>query len=185
MENAAKTDATLEEKRAEELTKWHNERARVLRKALVNQMFEQAPGPSPDALRFVLMAEIVAAKDFKQDQLWVEYDIRYDPEIWAVKPEPSEPGHLQGCTHVSTCAKYPGEPGARRQPQVPHFTEHPTPRAACPRTVRHSPWHRCPPMWQAGACYRTTWRTSATPSSSSSSPRGPPSPASGPACASR
>eukprot|EP00873_Tetraselmis_striata_P033535 jgi/Tetstr1/453799/TSEL_040751.t1 len=121
VENAAKTDATLEEKRAEELTKWHNERARVLRKALVNQMFEQAPGPSPDALRFVLMAEIVAAKDFKQDQLWVEYDIRYDPEIWAVKPEPSEPGHLQGCTHVSTCAKYPGEPG---RGVLPHYVAH-------------------------------------------------------------
>jgi Meckel syndrome type 1 protein len=67
------------------------------------------------------MAEIVAAKDFKRDKLWVEYDIRYDPAIWGVKPEPSEAGHLQGCTHVSTCTLYPGEPG---RGILPHYVAH-------------------------------------------------------------
>ncbi len=113
VENAAKTDVTAEEKRREQLMKQHNERARMLRNANTNTAFQPTPGPSPDAMRFVLLAEIMAARDFARDQLWVEYELRYDPEVWLVNAATHEPGVIQGVTQVSHCTAYPGNPGEK------------------------------------------------------------------------
>uniref|UniRef100_A0A061RT25 Meckel syndrome type 1 protein n=2 Tax=Tetraselmis sp. GSL018 TaxID=582737 RepID=A0A061RT25_9CHLO len=122
IENAAKTCTTAEEKRTEQLMKEHSERARMLRKPVRGMAFERPPGISPDALRLVFLGEIVAARDFPQDHLWVEYSVHCDPDVWDVQGSGPQ-GELRGATQVSQCVRYPGDPGIAQLPyRVAHFS---------------------------------------------------------------
>lgn len=58
--------------------------------------FEAAPGPSPDAVRLVLNIEIVAAKAFQRDRLFVEYHLKYDDTVW-------ECGKATGYSKMVSC----------------------------------------------------------------------------------
>lgn len=55
-----------------------------------------AAGPE-GTLRLVLLGEIMAAADFEEDNLYIEYLIQYDPELWDLQTAWSqvEPGLLR------------------------------------------------------------------------------------------
>lgn len=55
-----------------------------------------AAGPE-GTLRLVLLGEIMAAADFEEDNLYIEYLIQYDPELWELQTAWSqvEPGLLR------------------------------------------------------------------------------------------
>lgn len=57
-------------------------RAAGLRRMVGAGEFEAPPGPSSDAVRLLLNIEIVAAKAFQRDRLFVEYHLKYDDKVW-------------------------------------------------------------------------------------------------------
>lgn len=60
-------------------------KAEELRRTLHGASFSDSPGPSDEAVRFVLLGEICSVTGFQRDQLYVEYVVRYDPNIWAAE----------------------------------------------------------------------------------------------------
>ncbi|WIA30296.1 hypothetical protein OEZ86_000384 [Tetradesmus obliquus] len=77
-----------------------------------SSMMEHSPPPGPDgaALRLLLLAELVSAAGFQRDRLYVEWQLRFDPELWVLQHSEQEvlqPGLIQGVTHVSQMTQYP------------------------------------------------------------------------------
>lgn len=73
------------ERRTTKLQKSVMQRADELRRATYALNFTPPPGPGPQALRLHVFAEIMAAAGFSRDQLYVEYMVAYDPQVWALQ----------------------------------------------------------------------------------------------------
>lgn len=58
-----------------------------------------AAGPSANAIRVIIMAEIVAAANFERDRLYVEWQLQYPEQLWRLQsPDPGDhdgPGLLK------------------------------------------------------------------------------------------
>ncbi|KAK9824277.1 hypothetical protein WJX72_009110 [[Myrmecia] bisecta] len=111
VENAAKVEPIKIEKKDGKLQSAVQKRAHVLHRQPARE-FMAPPDPTPHALRLLLLAEIVAAKDFERDRLFVDYTVRYDAKIWqpvgvSAGKENQEPGILQGVTQASMMTLYP------------------------------------------------------------------------------
>jgi len=55
-------------------------------------------GPDANALRLLLLAELVSAAGFERDRLYVEWQLRFDPELWILQHSEQEvvqPGVIQ------------------------------------------------------------------------------------------
>eukprot|EP00899_Mesostigma_viride_P004901 jgi/Mesvir1/14411/Mv09797-RA.1 len=99
LSNAAAGETALEV-RQEKLVAGISEKvAHLRRQAFLEGGFAPPPGPSPDAVRLVIYGEIVAGKDFKRDYLYVEYFVKYDPQVWECPPDMMQ--GLHGITQVS------------------------------------------------------------------------------------
>eukprot|EP00955_Chlamydomonas_euryale_P089237 364447-Chlamydomonas_euryale.AAC.4 len=47
----------------------------------------RAPRTADDATRLLLLGEVLAVADFDWDNLYVEFMLRWDPEVWDIAPE--------------------------------------------------------------------------------------------------
>lgn len=59
-------------------------------------------GPDANALRLLLLAELVSAAGFERDRLYVEWQLRFDPELWILQHSEQEvvqPGVIQVSHH--------------------------------------------------------------------------------------
>lgn len=57
-------------------------------------------GTSSEAMRLILLCEIVSGTDFVRDRLYVDYRIEFDPHIWKIqnqtdKKEDENAGYIQ------------------------------------------------------------------------------------------
>eukprot|EP00959_Pyramimonas_sp_CCMP1952_P309564 6478587-Pyramimonas_sp.AAC.1 len=97
------------------------DRAFQLRRNLVGNEFTPLPGPSPKAMRVTLLAEIVSARGFHYNNLYVEYVIKLGSGWWNGKDQP-----LRGVTQISKTTTYPTSPLSKEDPlgpgtKVAHF----------------------------------------------------------------
>ncbi|GMH40514.1 hypothetical protein BSKO_08418 [Bryopsis sp. KO-2023] len=101
-------------RREARLVRAANKRVEAVRKNAMNIRFTPPPGHTMEALRLVLMCEIVSGTGFLRDRLYVEYRIEFDPECWCLRSPESSRGEatigvLQGVTQVSKMVKYPAD----------------------------------------------------------------------------
>lgn len=47
-------------------------------------------GTSPEALRLLLLCEVVSGTGFARDRLYIEYRLEFDPNIWKLQNETSK-----------------------------------------------------------------------------------------------
>jgi hypothetical protein len=55
-------------------------------------------GPDRNALRLLLLAELVSAAGFERDRLYIEWQLHFDPEQWVLQHSEQEvvqPGLIQ------------------------------------------------------------------------------------------
>jgi hypothetical protein len=55
-------------------------------------------GPDSNALRLLLLAELVSAAGFERDRLYIEWQLHFDPEQWILQHSEQEvvqPGLIQ------------------------------------------------------------------------------------------
>jgi hypothetical protein len=63
-------------------------------------------GPDGNALRLLLLAELVSAAGFERDRLYIEWQLHFDPEQWILQHSEQEvvqPGLIQvrlQCNHA-------------------------------------------------------------------------------------
>mmetsp|Transcript_127 Transcript_127/g.312 ORF Transcript_127/g.312 Transcript_127/m.312 type:complete len:585 (-) Transcript_127:217-1971(-) len=98
-----------------------SDRAFQLRRNLVGNDFTPLPGPSPKAVRVALLAEIVSARGFHYNSLYVEYFIKMGSAWWNCKDQP-----LRGVTQISKTTTYPTSALSKEEPlgpgtKVAHF----------------------------------------------------------------
>jgi hypothetical protein len=63
-------------------------------------------GPDANALRLLLLAELVSAAGFERDRLYVEWQLHFDPEQWVLQHSEQEvvqPGLIQVCQQHAGC----------------------------------------------------------------------------------
>jgi Meckel syndrome type 1 protein len=82
-----------------------------LRKNLVGSKFEALPGPSPNALRVILNMELMSARGFNYDNLYIEYLVKPGPGWWT-----SNKKALRGVTQISKTTTYPVDPLSKEDP---------------------------------------------------------------------
>ncbi|GBG81204.1 hypothetical protein CBR_g31876 [Chara braunii] len=82
-----------------------------------DDQFEDPPGPSPSAIRLLLLIEIMAACGFSHSHTLIEYWIHFDTRIWQCRGELSAP--LYGCTQLSSV--YTRSDDEQRRP-IAHFS---------------------------------------------------------------
>lgn len=93
------------------------DRAARLRSALLGgSSFVPPPGPSPFAVRVTVLLEIVAARGFDYDSLYVEYAVKTNSSAWSVTSGQSQ---LTGCTQVTTSTYYEPDATATAQQDSP------------------------------------------------------------------
>ena len=66
--------------------------------------FAAPPGEKAGSVRFLALAEIVAARGFDRDYLYCEWVLDYDAEVWRVEGDGAQ---TSGSTQISKCVKYP------------------------------------------------------------------------------
>mmetsp|Transcript_7138 Transcript_7138/g.12372 ORF Transcript_7138/g.12372 Transcript_7138/m.12372 type:complete len:611 (+) Transcript_7138:335-2167(+) len=98
-----------------------SDRTYQLRKNLVGSKFEALPGPSPNALRVILNMELMSARGFNYDNLYIEYFVKLGPGWWT-----SNKKALRGVTQISKTTTYPVDPLSKEDPmgaftKVAHF----------------------------------------------------------------
>ncbi|GIL65137.1 hypothetical protein Vafri_18949, partial [Volvox africanus] len=127
VENASATDIPSLEKRTAKLERAVVARAEELRRAALKTDFE-AP-PAGECTRLLLFGEILSAADFLRNHLYIEYVVRWDPDVWnlttpANRQQPqSQPGIAQGVTHISRVTVYPADPATNTPARdVAHFS---------------------------------------------------------------
>jgi len=94
------------EKRKGALAKTAGERAAAFRRTALGSDYMPLPGPSQDAMRLTLLMEIMAGRGFDEDNLYVEYVVDYDKDLWTVNLEGQK--HVRGVTQVARATTYPG-----------------------------------------------------------------------------
>jgi hypothetical protein len=93
------------------------DRAARLRSALLGgSSFVPPPGPSPFAVRVTVLLEIVAARGFDYDSLYVEYAVKTNSSAWSVTSGQSQ---LTGVTQVTTSTYYEPDATATAQQDSP------------------------------------------------------------------
>eukprot|EP00775_Hariotina_reticulata_P010980 gene10980-11135_t len=102
------------------------------------------PGPDANAVRLVLLAELVSAAGFTRDRLYIEWQLHFNPDLWVLQyseQDVPQPGLIQGVTHVSRMVQYPADPSTDTPPLwVAHFA-HPIEAEWIARSTR------CPKDW--------------------------------------
>jgi Meckel syndrome type 1 protein len=66
--------------------------------------FAAPPGEKAGSVRFLALAEIVAARGFDRDYLYCEWVLDYDSDVWRVEGDGAQ---TSGSTQISKCVKYP------------------------------------------------------------------------------
>ncbi|GAX84925.1 hypothetical protein CEUSTIGMA_g12346.t1 [Chlamydomonas eustigma] len=108
VENASLVEEPTLEKRTSKLQKAVEKRAEEVRRNTLKLDF-QPPPINVECFRMLLLMEIMGLADFEQDQLYVDYMIKFDPEYWDLQTawKQFEPGVLRGVTQISRLIKYP------------------------------------------------------------------------------
>ncbi|GAQ85865.1 B9 domain-containing protein [Klebsormidium nitens] len=178
LENAANNDVSTLEARQQRLAKELLTRAAGLRRMVGAGDFEAPPGPSSDAVRLLLNVEIVAAKAFQRDRLFVEYHLKYDDTVWECGEQWLP--QLHGFTQISVGRRVhfadddlPTSLACFGHPFEVELTAQKEPAAAWPilyfHVASYDRWDRCRPegygyLALAGHCPGTrehvvdTWR---------------------------
>ncbi|KAF8069461.1 MKS1 [Scenedesmus sp. PABB004] len=107
VELASRAAAPCLERRAAKLAGAVAAQAAELRRAGGAMEHMPPPGPDGSAVRLVLMAELVAAAGFTRDRLFLEWQLHYDPDAWALQHSEQE-----GVSHVSQMTCYPPDPAS-------------------------------------------------------------------------
>ncbi|EFJ41998.1 hypothetical protein VOLCADRAFT_119536 [Volvox carteri f. nagariensis] len=124
VDHASATDVPSLEKRTAKLERAVVARAEELRRAALKSDFQ--PPPAADCTRLLLLGEIQSAADFPMDRLYIEYVVRWDPDVWELTTtsncQQTQPGIIQGVTHISRVTVYPPDPATDTPPRdVAHF----------------------------------------------------------------
>lgn len=132
VEQVGGADTSVADKRAARLKDLLSSPGCDASSATHSQQWLEAPVGPAGTVRLVVMAEIMAAADFKRDNLYIEYAIKYSPSWWSlIHPPPESPSpdgdqnsypEVRGVTQISCMTKYPGDPREALGPRwVAHF----------------------------------------------------------------